>query len=135
MQQMIRHFFTGIPPHVLLMSEMEALKLKLEVNRNKIESGLRDELDRRHVGGERFQMNEMLNEVSRVHDRMIDVLQNQLLRGGRVGGGGGDNINENRKFLMVMGDKEEEEEDFDAFGFHENYRDSRFVMLVEENEQ
>ena len=66
--------FTGIPPHVIIMVEMEDLKYILRKQRQDIVMYFREELDRRHVGVGTYQENRILEEVARVHDRMTEAL-------------------------------------------------------------
>ena len=67
-------FFTGIPPHVLIMVEIEELKIKMEQQKNEIVTGLSAELDRRHIGGDAFQATQILDEVKKAHDSMLEKL-------------------------------------------------------------
>ena len=66
--------FTGIPPHVIIMFEVEDLKYVLRKQRQYIVMYLREELDRRHVGEDTYQANGILEEVTRVHDRTMEAL-------------------------------------------------------------
>ena len=43
--------FTGVPPHVMILVEMEYLKNVLKDQRKQISADLRDELNKRHIGG------------------------------------------------------------------------------------
>ena len=55
--------FTGLPPHIMIMVEMEELKSVLKKQRSEIVGDARDELNRREVGGDAFIANEILEEV------------------------------------------------------------------------
>ena len=46
--------FTGVPPHGMIMVEMEELKNVLKYQRKQISADLRDELNKRHIGGDAF---------------------------------------------------------------------------------
>ena len=41
--------------------------------------GVREELNKRQVGGDTFQANGILEEVSKVHERMMEVMRLQAL--------------------------------------------------------
>ena len=55
---------SGIPPHTMLLVEMEKMKNLLEEQANVIVGSLKVELDKRHVGGIEYRVKEMLEEVS-----------------------------------------------------------------------
>ena len=48
-------FFTGIPPHVMMLTELEGLRLRLLEHRDDIIDSFKDELDRRSLGGADYQ--------------------------------------------------------------------------------
>ena len=54
--------FTGVPPHVMIIFEMEYLKTLLEDKRKDIAADLRDELNKRHIGGYAFEASSILEE-------------------------------------------------------------------------
>ena len=56
------------------MVEMEELKYVLRKQRQDIVMDLQEELDRRYVGGDTYQENGILEEVKRVHGRMMEAL-------------------------------------------------------------
>ena len=66
--------FTGVPPHVMIMVEMEELKTLLKDQRKEIAADLRDELKKRHIGGDAFEASSILEEVTKVHERTLDAL-------------------------------------------------------------
>ena len=78
---------TGIPPHVVLQAEMESLQQKMEQTKNDIVREMGLELDRRHIGGDAFQGTRLLDQVTKVHDQMTDMLNRH--QNGPVGGRGG----------------------------------------------
>ena len=45
-------FFTGIPPHVIMMAEIEILKKRIEKQTCAIVDGLKTELDKRIISGD-----------------------------------------------------------------------------------
>jgi len=67
--------FTGLPPHVVLMVETEVLKQRIEEQRKDILDGLKAELDRRYVGGEKFEAHGILQEVSKLHEKIADTIK------------------------------------------------------------
>ena len=76
-------FFTGgIPPHVIMMAEIESLTSKLEVQRDEIIKSLSDEWDKRGVGKEAFEANTILGEVMNMHNEMMTHLSTIGRRGG-----------------------------------------------------
>ena len=54
---------TGIPPHTMLLAEVERLKAELSKQADTIVSAMTAELDRRSVGGSTFETKEILTEV------------------------------------------------------------------------
>ena len=66
--------FTGIPPHVIIMVEMEELKYILVKQIQDIVMDLREELDRKNVRGDTYQSNGILEEVTLLHDSMMESL-------------------------------------------------------------
>ena len=56
------------------MVEIEELKIKMEQQKNEIVTGLSAELDRRHIGGDAFQATQILDEVKKAHDSMLEKL-------------------------------------------------------------
>jgi hypothetical protein len=72
--------FTGVPPHVLMMSDMEQLKMVIVRQKDDgIMEGMREELDRRHVGNDAYQANWILDEVlNKVHERMMEVMKSSM---------------------------------------------------------
>lgn len=75
---------TGIPPHITLLSQINSLKLSVEESTSRLEAVMKDELNRRGVGGEVFHANSILESVKEVHEKIIETLG-----GSGVGGGGG----------------------------------------------
>ena len=75
---------TGLPPHVALLNEMDALKGTMSSSAQKLENTLKDELNRRGIGGEVFQANGILQDVRDVHQEMMKVLNDR--GGGSVPG-------------------------------------------------
>jgi hypothetical protein len=70
--------FTGVPPHVLMMSEMEQLKMVIARQKYEIIEGMGEELDRCHVGNDAYQANGILNEVNKVHEGMLEVMNSSM---------------------------------------------------------
>ena len=66
--------FTGVPPHVMIMVEMEDLKNVLKDQRKHISADFRDELNKRHIGGDAFEASGIVEEVTKVHERTLDAL-------------------------------------------------------------
>ena len=58
----------------MIMVYMEELKTLLKYQRKKISADLRDELNRRHIGGDAFEASGILEEVTKVHERTLDAL-------------------------------------------------------------
>ena len=89
--------FTGIPPHVLIMAELERLQHILRDHRSDIIGRMTEELDRRNVGGENFAATQVLDQITQVQQTMMEVLNNHSKGGGGGGGrrdGGGGRRND-----------------------------------------
>ena len=66
--------FTGVPPHVMIMVDMEELKTVLKDQRKHISADLRDKLNKRHIGGDSFEASGILEEGTKSHERTLDSL-------------------------------------------------------------
>ena len=103
-------FFTGIPPHVMMMTELESLRLKLVEHKNDIIDGLKDELDRRDLGGVEYQTRVVLDEVKKAHDEMIRRMEDMKVSKNSATI---DQLNNSNDYFYIdNGDEEEEESDF-----------------------
>lgn len=58
--------FTRFPPHVLMMIEIELLRMKLQNQTNSIVSAIVDEFDRRCVDGDSYEASYLLREVQKL---------------------------------------------------------------------
>ena len=66
---------TGIPPHIALINQVEALKAAVEQSEIRLGDVIRTELNARGVGGEVFQANSILDAVHDVHSAMLETLR------------------------------------------------------------
>lgn len=73
---------TGIPPHVAILNEMATLKEMISLSSQDLKKTFKEELNNRGIGGERFQANEVLEGVKRIHERMERLVGSGLLSGG-----------------------------------------------------
>ncbi len=82
---------TGIPPHIALLNQISSLKDKIEESTSGLVNAMRDELNKRGIGGETFLANEVLEDVRKLHKEMGEMIigGSHRRRGGTVGGGGG----------------------------------------------
>ena len=62
---------TGVPPHVLLMAEIEELKIKFDALQVTIKSDMKDALDERGVGGSEYHTNSILEAIKESEARML----------------------------------------------------------------
>ena len=58
----------------MIMVYMEELKTLLKNQRKHISADLRDELNKRHIGGDAFKASGILEEVTKLHERTLDAL-------------------------------------------------------------
>ena len=110
--------FTGIPPHVLLMSEMEQIKEKMELQTLEILQKFTDKLDFRGIRGQVFCATQILDEVKAVHKKIVDTLNSLSKnipsraesRASRQSSprSHAENANKNTYFIGDMQDQEEE---------------------------
>lgn len=56
-------YLTGIPPHVVMMAEIERLKNDLQQQTQDIIASVRNELDNRRVGGDLYETSKILEEI------------------------------------------------------------------------
>lgn len=82
--------FTGIPPHVVMMSELESFKVSLKTQTENIVSALKSEMDTRGVGGDGFQARIMFEDM-KTHQETFFERMDSLISGvgaTRVSGSG-----------------------------------------------
>ena len=65
---------TGVPPHVLLMAEIEELKIKFQALQIHIKSDMKDALDERGVGSSEFHTNSILEAIKESETRMLSTV-------------------------------------------------------------
>jgi len=66
---------TGIPPHIALMNQMVSMESEFSGVGDRVISEMKIELNKRGVGGEVFQANDILESVRAVHEEMRRELQ------------------------------------------------------------
>ena len=66
---------TGVPPHVLLMAEIEELKIKFTALQVTIKNDMKDALDERGVGGNEYHTNSILQAIKLSETRMLSSVQ------------------------------------------------------------
>ena len=64
---------TDVPPHVLLMAELEELKIKFDALQMHIKSDMKDTLDERGVGGSEFHTNSILEAIKESEAKMLVI--------------------------------------------------------------
>lgn len=67
---------TGVPPHVLVLAEMEALKTSIKDLQFQLLSNMKEEMDRRGFSDSSFQSREIIDAVKEHTDRVV----NEILR-------------------------------------------------------
>ena len=67
--------FSGVPPHVLLMAEIEELKIKFEALQATIKNDMKTALDVRGVGGNEYHTNNILQAIKLSGMRMISRVE------------------------------------------------------------
>ena len=65
---------TGVPPHVLLMAEIEELKKKFDALQVTIRTDMKDALDERGVGGSEYHTNSILQAIKESEARMLSTV-------------------------------------------------------------
>ena len=66
---------TGIPPHVIILSQFEGMKLSLTKQRDEILKGLTKELDERHSGNENYRAEMILKEMQESNENFLKQLK------------------------------------------------------------
>ena len=66
---------TGEPPHALLMSEMEALRLKFDDLQATMKDDMNTSLDEKGVGGSEFHTNHILLAITDSERRRLSTLE------------------------------------------------------------
>ena len=104
-------FFTGIPPHVMMMTELEGLRIKLVEHKDNIIDGLKDELDKRSIGGMEYQTKTVLDEVRKTHEEMMNRMEGMQSRNEKAM----EDLNNNNDYFYIE-DEEEEHYDDEMWG-------------------
>ena len=68
--------FSGIPPHVLLLNDIESLKIRMKQQTKDVVEGIVREFDKRRVGGDRYEVSVLLEEIKKNNKEMLDRLEN-----------------------------------------------------------
>ena len=74
-------FLTGVPPHILIMSDMKRFETRLDEVLADLMSGFKEELDKRDVGGGMHHAVQIQDEIQKLREELKNV---------RVAGGRGD---------------------------------------------
>ena len=77
---------TGIPPHVVVINNLNEVNGHVSQCSMDVVKELKQELEDRFVGGEKFQVNVMLNQVQQIQHDMQEMLAN-MKNGGAANGG------------------------------------------------
>ena len=76
---------TGVPPHVLLMAELETLQLKFDQMRTDIKNDMKAIMDERGVGNAVFHTSNILNAINESNSK-VERLINSMAGGTGIGG-------------------------------------------------
>ena len=79
---------TGIPPHVVMINNLNEVHDHVSVCSRSVVKEVKQELEDRFVGGDRFQANVMLNQVQKIQEDMQSMLEN-IKNGNGIGIGEG----------------------------------------------
>ena len=79
--------FTGIPPHVVIMNEIEASKAAMNIQTGNIVSAIKVEMDERHLGGDEFQSRVIFDEMKDHQNKFFDRMKALLNANARSGSG------------------------------------------------
>ena len=109
--------FTGIPPHVIVFAELEKFKMLLEAQKSDLIDSFTGELDKRNVGGDSFLANGILEQITEVQAKMMDVLNRPT--GERTGNKGNKNIIYD-DFLMVQNSNDDNDSSNEDTNFDED---------------
>ena len=102
-------FFTGIPPHVVMMNKFQEFQDTLKVQANVMIESLHKELNERGVGGEGYQASKLVQEMKE-HNlhlmRKIDDISNSLCSGESRKKDGSEAALEDDGYIVTGDDKE-----------------------------
>ena len=79
---------SGIPPHLMILVEIENTRNKVKVLHDQIKDDMNSVLDERGVGGNEFYMNSILKAIESLVQNMQDIVRKSV--GANSNGGGGD---------------------------------------------
>ena len=90
----------------MMMTKLEVLRLKLDDHKDQIVDGLREELDRRSVGGSEYQTRKVLDEVRNAHEEMISRMNDfgSNTQGAMITE---ENLHSNNDYFFIDDDEEE----------------------------
>ena len=100
-------YSTGIPPHVMLMAEIEALKAEFEKQTTHIVEDTRTELNAQNVGGDLYKAGCVLDEIRSANESFLGNIQD--LSGKNTGEDGQAEENTEDYFVLNYQYVEEEE--------------------------
>ena len=89
---------TSIPPHVVLINKLHDLNGHVSQCSNEVVREVKQELEDRFVGGDRFQANVMLNQVQQIQAEMQTMLADMR------NGGVNKNVNKNQDPSVEVGE-------------------------------
>lgn len=71
----------GIPPHVAILNVIATLKEMIHLSSIDLKNTFKEKLNNKGIGGERFQVNGVLEGVKQIHERMEQLVGSGLLHG------------------------------------------------------
>jgi hypothetical protein len=120
--------FTGIPPHVSLMAEVQQLKMELQKQKTEIMDELKKELDERNFGGDAYQATRIFDQMRNQHEAMMDRLSGiantranrfdsdanrDVLFNSMMNEDENDNENDNENIFIIDRDDDDDDDDGD----------------------
>ena len=82
---------SGIPPHVMILEEVEQIRNKVKVPRDQIKDDMNSVMDERGVGGNEFRTNPILKVIEASVQMMQDIVIKAVVENSN---GGGSNFDE-----------------------------------------
>ena len=80
--------YSGIPPHEMILAEVEHMRNKVKVLSDQIKDDMKSVMDERGVGGNEFHINSILKEIEASVQKMQYIVSKEVVE--NINGGGGD---------------------------------------------
>ena len=79
--------YSGIPPHEMILAEVEHMRNEVKVLRDQIKDDVNSVMDKIGVGGNEFHTNSILKAIEALVQKMQDIVRKAVVANSNGGGG------------------------------------------------